>query len=150
MQAKKSKTKESLFTRSELAKMFNVPHDAIRRWIDKEFITPTQEGTTGIPHLFAWPELRNAALFKKLIRIGICQEEAAEFTKSAADSWFEVEEEDKRFLVFDLIKMEIRAACPLEEIATPVQSILKSGAQALVIIDAKRVLTDLEEKIAKL
>jgi hypothetical protein len=146
------KTKKMMFTRSDMAKACNVTDDTVRRWIDNKFVKAYQSGSRGIPHIFDFDELLRAAMFRKLTRIGLQKEEAAEFSKAAKSQWHEVENEGKSFLVFDLVHMKIRAACSLEdfEFSNPVHFLFKNGAQAVFIIDAKRVLNDLEEKIASL
>ena len=140
-------SKESIFRRPQLSRLFDVDEETIRRDLDKGYITPTQRGGKGVPHLFVWDDLIRIALFYDLRKSGLQPNNAAKLIKLADQDLYEVENEHKDCLVFYMDEPQSVASYSyLEEEL----QIFKKPIRRAFIIDAKKLINELEAKIKEL
>lgn len=141
-------SKDSFFNKEALAKIFDKKPETIRQWIDKGYVTPKEQGRRGQAHLFVWNDLLRIALFRKFYDLGIEARVSAKLSQAAKDDdWYEVSSEDGIFFVFDASGQQAKTISVRSFDENEVPFIIKEETEAVFIINAKKLIKELEAKI---
>jgi len=140
-----------LFKRKDLSKIFDGKNqETIRSWIDKGYIPLKEEGGRARAHIFGFDEVLKASLFMKFYDMGYDARFADRLAKKVtAEDWHSVIEEGKLFFVLE--NFEHARACQVrtfDEFEGPF--VVDEGAEGVMIINGKRLLEEVKQRIKNL